>query len=409
MDSGTRQECETVGADANTRELAAVHRMLCAVARSTMDAAAVKQLDDAVAELTSWDAVPALLVRHGLTILGARHLSAVRDRIPFGTWMTIEQQAREAHALALAKANELRRIVDALEARGLAVLAFKGPVLAWRAYGDFGARPFMDLDLLVHPHDIASALLMLGTLGYTPVYRFRDREDAWFRRVDGDYPLLDATGTGLVELHARAMSLRFAGMPPVDVLWQRRDGVPLGNRSIPALCADDALLLQALHGAKHRWERIEWVASVAALLRQRGGDVMPLIRVAPAAQRALLLACAVAASWLDAPLSSETRMHCDGDPVVGRLAAAAWQHLVTGAVDEGPHATAAKIAFNFRVQRGVVARARFIYRWTFWPSPEDWEFVRLPERFFFAYRAVRPLRLLARYGRRITGMMPSHA
>ncbi len=395
-------------ADTDPRQAAAAYRVLCAVARAVMDDAAAQRLDSAMTELTAWEAVPSLLVRHGLTILGARHLSGVRNRIPPDTWTSIEQQAREAHALALSKANELRRIVDTFEAHGLPVLAFKGPVLAWRAYGDFGGRPFVDLDLLVHPQDIAGAFTALGALGYAPVYQFRSSQDAWFRRVDGDYPFIDATGVGLVELHLRALSLRFGGMPPVDALWARRDGVPLGGRLIPSLSVDDALLLQALHGAKHRWERIEWVAAVAELLRRRGGDIMPLILAAPAARRALLLACTVASSWLDAPLSERTRALCDGDPVVARLAAVAWLRVITGSSDDGPDETAAKLAFNCRVQRGPAARARFVYRWIFWPSPEDWEFVELPDPVFFAYRIVRPVRLLARYGRRVIGMLPSN-
>jgi Uncharacterised nucleotidyltransferase len=383
-------------------------RVLCAVARSAMDRGAEERLRGAVSDLTAWESVPALLAQHGLTIIGVRHLSTIRDRISPDVWAILERQAREATALALQGASELCRIIDAFETRGIAVLAFKGPVLAWRAYRDFGARTFLDLDLLVSPGDVDAGFDALGALGYAPVYRFRDRQEAWFRLVDGDYQLVDGRTGGLVELHARAMSRRFAGMPPTEDLWARRDAVPLGGRLIPALSGDDAFLLQALHGAKHRWERLEWVAALAELLRQRGGDVAPLLQKVPEARRAVLLACAVAATWLDAPLSSETRAQCDADSVVGRLVADAWQHIVRG--DEGDaDETVAKLAFNWRVQRGTASRIRFAYRWILWPSPEDWAFVRLPDVLFFAYRFVRPMRLLSRYGRRRAVSRPSHA
>lgn len=375
--------------------------LLCAVARADLDAEAAARLDDAAARLDDWDALPDLLARHGLTVLGARHLEHVRDRVPVDTWEEIQRRARTAHATSLALAGELRRIVDAFDARDLPLLPFKGPVLAWRAYRDLGMRPFVDLDLLVRPLDVPAAVAALGALGYLPAHRFTNRQDAWFRRVDGDYTFVHPDTDGLVELHARAISLRFEGMPPVESLWARRVFVPLAGRPVPALHDDDCFLLQALHGGKHRWERLEWVAAVSELLRQRGGDVASVLAYAPGARRAVLLACAVAARWLHAPLSVETRTQCARDPSVERLAATAWRRIVSNAVDdEGPEETAGKLGFNWRLQRGPGARVRFAYRWVFWPSPEDWEFLPLPDGLFFAYRLVRPLRLIGRYGRR---------
>lgn len=374
--------------------------LLCAVARAELDADAAARLDDAAARMDAWDALPALLGHHGLTVLGARHLVRVRDRLPAHIWEEIQRRARAAHATSLALAGELRRIVETFDAREVPVLPFKGPVLAWRAYRDLGARPFVDLDLLVRPSDVPAAIAALGALGYIPMHHFTERQEAWFRRVDGDYALVHPDTDFLVELHARAMSLRFEGMPPVEALWARRTFVPLAGRQVPALSADDCFLLQALHGGKHRWERLEWVAVVAELLCQRGGDVASILSQAPGARRAVLLACTVASRWLRAPLSADIRARCARDPWVERLAAAAWRRIASDAVDEGPEETAAKLAFNGRLQRGVVARVRFVYRWAFWPSPEDWEFLPLPDALFFAYRVVRPLRLIGRYGRR---------
>ena len=374
--------------------------ILCAVARAELDADATARLDDAAARMDDWDALPDLLVHHGLTVLGARQLERVRDRVPADTWEEIRRRARAAHATSLALAGELRRIVETFDGADVPVLPFKGPVLAWRAYGDLGARPFVDLDLLVRPPDVSAAIAALGALGYIPTYHFTERQDAWFRRVDGDYAFVHPDTDCLVELHARAVSLRFEAMPPVEALWARRTFVPLAGRQVPVLSADDCFLLQALHGGKHRWERLEWVAVVAELLRQRGGDVASVLSQAPGARRAILLACTVASRWLRAPLSADMRARCARDPSVERLAATAWRRIASDAVDEGPEETAGKLAFNSRLQRGVAARARFAYRWAFWPSPEDWEFLPLPDALFFAYRVVRPLRLIGRYGRR---------
>jgi Uncharacterised nucleotidyltransferase len=374
--------------------------LACAVARARLDADTTVRLRAAVAAVEDWQAVPAVLARHGLQALAAKHLAPVRQTIPEMIWRALDTQAREARARALAGAAELRRIARACDAASLPMLAIKGPVLAWHAYGDIGARPFTDLDLLVAPADVPRAADLLRELHYTAEYRFSTRRDAWFRRVDGDYPLVHAVTGQLVELHARPLSLRFSGMAPFEALWERRSVVPMGDWPVSSLGDDDAFLLQALHGAKHRWERLEWVGAMGELVRLRAGDVESLVAAAPSAQRAILLACEVAAGWVDAPLSQRTRERCRRSRGIARLAQQAWHRVAAGATDEGFAETAGKLTFNFRLQRGIAGRLRFAYRWTFWPSPEDWRLLPLPDRLFFAYRVVRPLRLAARYVRR---------
>ncbi|HEY5219299.1 MAG TPA: nucleotidyltransferase family protein [Gemmatimonadaceae bacterium] len=367
------------------------------MARSEFGAEAVVGLTRAAAQVGDWRRIPALLARHGLETLAVQRLARVRDQVPADIWEIIAQRAQERRAVSLAMTAELRRIMHELDSREIPTITLKGPALAWQAYRDFGARPFVDLDIMVPPKDVAAAGAVLATLGYQPEYHFTDAQDRWFRDVDGDYPYVHEATQLLVELHVRPMSRRFGGMPRDSVLWIRREFVPFAGQSIAVLSADDAFLLQALHGAKHRWERMEWVAAVSALLQQRDGDVAAVLCSAPRARRAVLLACTVASAWLETPLSDSTRAECIRDPVVARLAEQAWHHVVAEATDEGTVGTATKLAFNFRVQRGVTARMRFVYRWVFWPSPEDFEWLRLPDWLFFVYRAVRPLRLLGRY------------
>lgn len=375
--------------------------LLRALARAELDAPAAARLAAAAGAPIDWVALPGLLARHGLMVFAARHLSYVRDRVPAVVWDLVQAQAHGVRGTALAMTGELLRILAVFDACSVAVLPFKGPVLAWRAYQDLGARPFTDLDLLVHPRDVNAAATALVALGYASNYELSGARDAWFRRVDGDYPFVHPATGYLVELHARVASRRFGGGPTTDALWRRRETLAIAGRSIAVLGADDAFLVQALHGGKHRWERLEWVAAVADLLRRRDGDVGSVMARAGAAERAVLLACAVAADWLNAPLTADVEAHRRRDPEVAALAAAAWRHVVGDTTDDGPPETAAKLLFNWRIQRGVLARARFAYRWAAWPSPEDWEAVRLPDPLFFGYRAIRPLRLLGRYGGRL--------
>lgn len=382
--------------------LSPTHRLLCLCARPAGD-----HPWPAAGDAVDWDGLPALLARHGLGILAPARLAPVRDRMPDATWERIRESAFNARARALAMAAELLRLLQRLAADDIDVLPFKGPVLGLDAYGDVGARPFVDLDLLIRPRDLERARAVLAALGYSSEYRFSPAQDRWFRRVDGDYPMVHAGTDLLVELHVRALSRRFGDGLDTDQLWRRRRTISMSGATIPALGADDQLYLHLVHGAKHRWERLEWVASTAQLLRQRGGDVSALVRAPYAAPRAVLVGCLLAHDLLDAPLDPAAQAATAADPAVPRLADAARRHLFDGTAAGAGEDTAAKLWYNFRVQRGLPARARYLYRWMAWPSPEDWAGPRIPDPLFVLYRAWRPLRLAWRYlrpaGRELRG------
>ncbi len=383
--------------------LSATHRLLCACARRADDTDLPRLLAAGEWESVDWRSFPTLLIRHGLQALAGAHLAGARDRMPESVWRDIHAGAMAARAEALALSSELFRLLDRLAAAGVDTLPYKGPLLGWEAYGDLGARPSVDLDLLICPADLETATAALHDLGYQPAYHFSPAEERWFRRVDGDYPFEHGITGRLVELHVRALSRRFGPEPTTPALLARRRMLAISGLRVAVPDADDLFYLQVVHGAKHRWERLEWVAATAGLLRLRDGDVSALHSGRYPNARAVLLGCRLARDLLGAPVDAETLARMGDDPTIERLAGDAVRRLFddSGTADDGPDTTAAKLWFNFRLQRGLGPRIRFLYRWIFWPSPEDWERFRLPEPIFFAYRLTRPLRLLWRYARRI--------
>ena len=82
----------------------------------------------------------------------------------------------------------------------------------------------------------------------------------------------------------------------------------LGEQEVPALSVEDELLLISIHGAKHFWERLLWIADVAALITHEPIDWDRAATIAREvdAQRmlrlALLLAKDVAGATLPAPI-----------------------------------------------------------------------------------------------------------
>lgn len=298
---------------------------------------------------------------------------------------------------ALGLARELRRLTGALEAAGIGAAAYKGPALAVRAYGDLALRTYSDVDLLVCPADVPRAAALLEEAGYRPAHDFPPHAEALFRRIDGDYPFAHGATGRLVELHCRVSSLRFGADLPTRALLARARPVALGGGAVPALADDDLFLALCLHGAKHRWARLEWLAAPAAVAVRAALPLEALLERAAAlhARRAFLLAVHLMRETLGLPLPPPVAAAIRREPGLDALAAEARGLWFADGEDD---ATAANLGFNLRLQDDAAARARFAARWLLVPSPEDWAWVRLPEPLAPLYRVLRPLRLALRYG-----------
>jgi hypothetical protein len=280
----------------------------------------------------------------------------------------------------------------------VAALAYKGPALAVRAYGEVALRTYSDLDLLVAPGEVPRASRVLAERGYAAAYSFSPAQERLFLSVDGDVPFHHPhTGT-LVELHSQVSSRRFCVRLPTAELMARARPVSIGGGTVPTLADDDLFLALCAHGAKHRWARLEWLASAAALAARTGVNLRALaVRAGEAgARRTLLLALHLAGTTLGLPVPPPLAEAAAADPEVPSLAEEA--RGLWFAPGEAEESTAANLRFNYRLCDGRGDRARYAARWLFTPTPEDWSWVRLPRPLAPAYRALRPLRLALRYG-----------
>ena len=372
------------------------HALLLAVARSAADPA--REAEQA-ADGVDWEAFLALARRNRL-LPHAHRLLATWEPVPETVRSLLRTEFLANGNRALGRAAELRRLIRAMEEAGVTAAAYKGPALAVRAYGHLGLRTYADLDLLVAPADVPAAAGVLEGCGYRSAYAFSPAQDAVFRRTDGDYPYHHPRTAALVELHCHVSSARFCATLPSAELIARARPVPIGGGEVPAPADDDLFLALCLHGAKHRWARLEWLAAAAALARRAGVDLDAAVRRASAAgaRRTTLLALLLARDALGLPVTESIGRALAADPVLHALAGEARALWLDAAADE--YDTAANLRFNFRLRDGAADRARYAARWLFVPSPEDWAWVRLPDALAPLYRVLRPLRLAARYGRR---------
>jgi hypothetical protein len=156
--------------------------------------------------------------------------------------------------------------VSVLEAESIDVMVLKGMALVGLAYGDVGARPMNDVDLLIHGRDLRRAAGALERNGWSLVLNDRD-EFAKFARLFHAALFRHETGNEL-DLHRHM--LEESNWPFADEgLWRRSITTPLGGRQVRTLAPEDHLVHAIVHGT--RWDPIpptRWVVDAALLVRR---------------------------------------------------------------------------------------------------------------------------------------------
>ena len=201
--------------------------------------------------------LPAAAVDHGVEGWVLRRARRAGLAVP-----SLEKAVRGALARHLRATSDLGVAHEGLSAADVPFLVVKGPALVERLYEAPDLRSYVDLDLLVRPADLRSAVEALEGIG--------------FRLLDANWPLLHAarvlelrlvspTG-GAVDLH---WSLdkgphRTDGSPPVHALLDRSVVWPFGARDYRVLDWSDTLVHLAVHAAGSGGHRLLWCADLRA-------------------------------------------------------------------------------------------------------------------------------------------------
>ena len=358
-----------------------------------------QRLDDLLAS-ADWERLLVLAEKHGVN----GHLaSCLRDlevtKIPSEVRQTLIERQRAQNLFTLSLTAELFRILESFTSEGIGALVAKGPVLAMQAYGDPAMRSYGDLDLLVRQRDIRRATGLMSAAGYTPTVPL-EAIDAG--KIPGQYLFSKPDSKLIVELHNERTLRYFPRRLPLEDFFARQVRVPLDGREASALSVEDELVLICIHGAKHFWERLMWIADVAALI-SRQTDI-DWERVADSgksvgAERMLHTGLRLASNLLRLQLPGEIRAVVQADAIANHLAEQACQWLPSaGSVPPGLFQRA---AFRLRMRGGLISAPAYLLRLSFSPTEEDWmdRAGTKVKRNSFLNAVRRPFRLARKYGR----------
>jgi hypothetical protein len=311
------------------------------------------------------------------------------------------QQSRRAYAVfALQLTSELFRLLQCCSEAGVEVLVTKGPALSVRCYGDAGMRQYGDLDLIVRQSDVRRVTELMLHLSYEPRVPLA-AIDA--NKIPGEYIFRNPTAHFFVEFHTER-TLRYHPRPiQIEKLFNRRDYIAIDAHQVPAPSLEDELILNAVHGTKHFWERLMWIADVAALsCSSRPPDWDRALDLAreQGTERILYLSLRLASDLLGAPLPKQIMSKVQSDRAVSTLAAQIVNRLATNGAS--PLGVVQRATFRVRMCGDPVSGVAYLLRLSFSPTEEDWVSGDEDNRNSIVETISRPIRLARKHSRRST-------
>ncbi len=375
-------------------------RLLLCCARTKLPPGFAEQIRKLASLPLDWDFLFAEATRNSLRPFIARHLSAcAAEIVPPQQLKRLSDAVRANTARCLILTAELIQVMDRFREAGISAVPYKGPVAAVQAHEDITLREFEDLDIIVRQQDMPRVNEVVTSLGYRPTFPWILSPNAGSSLVPGEYRYLDHSRRMVVEVHTERTLRHFPIPPNLDDLSRQLVPVFLCGHEIRTFSSEDALVLLCIHGSKDFWERISWIADVAELIRacpKLDWNAVSHRADCWKARRILHLGLALASEMLDARLPDEIGARVKQDRAARALASEVAQSLLGR--DRSAFGSAGRFSFRRRMVDGALAGWRYSIRLAVAPAEDDWQMVRLPRLLAPLYVALRPLRLLRKYG-----------
>jgi hypothetical protein len=365
-----------------------------------MSPAILEEIRELLARPLDWPYILSEASENSITPLFDRAIRAASpDAIPPEFAAQLKGASRANTVRCLFLTAELNKIIDLFQAAGIHAIPYKGPVAAQQAYGDVTLREFEDLDIILRQRDLPKAHEIILRLGYQPKFPWILSPGAAASLVPGEYNYRDVARRSMVELHTELTLRHFPVVPDLDDFSQHLVPAELSGHTVRTFSVEDALPILCIHGSKDFWERLSWIADISELIQSHSAldwDQVERRAESLRAQRMLHLGLALAADLLDAPLPPEIVRRTKADAVAATIAGEVQQRLLSR---EFPVLDAkGRLQFRRRMVPGAIAGWRYAFRLAVVPAEEDWLMMRLPVPLAPLYIALRPLRLLRKYG-----------
>jgi hypothetical protein len=222
-------------------------------------------IESNIALIKDWDDFLSLAHSHGIFPLVYKTLKNY-TQIPIEIQNTMKRINMNIVKQNMLMTSELLKVTKLLEENGIEAISFKGPVLSQMAYGDVVSRQYCDLDLLVDKSNFLQIVELLKSKSYSFIDEYILDKIQEKRNIFHDLTMISDSGVN-IELHWRLFSDEY--MIDFDEIMLLKDlhSIKIQAQNIKTFSNEINLIYLCIHGAKHNWERIEWLVDIMKFIK----------------------------------------------------------------------------------------------------------------------------------------------
>lgn len=377
-------------------ELDPAAALITVCARCTFDDRQRADIRAVVERGVDWQRALALAEKNYVLPLLFESLKGLRDIVPAAAYQQLATQRKFLRFRAELFSDELIRVSASLDAAGITVLHYKGPVSSELLYGDRYRRTYFDLDFLVRHEDLREVSRLLRGDGYRCEIDLATEElRQRFERDQKEYAFV--SGMICIEPHWSLTARRYPF--PIDYagLWERAVVHDLGGTQVRTFGPMDMLLILSMVGAKGQWKRLQMVTDIAQFYRSMDSAIAePVLEQARrlGCERILLVGAHLAETLLEAPIPAPIGARIDADrAAVESVSARVIRSLFTPKAEatllgDSPHVFS-RLLFSMRERSRD--RLTYLVRTTTTPTTVHFQRFGLPRWAYPAYRIIVPV------------------
>jgi Uncharacterised nucleotidyltransferase len=288
----------------------------------------------AAAKVSDWDRFLRVVRRHRMEAMANNALTVAGVACPAGVAAQLEQRAEQTARRSLAMAEESAKLQNRFDQAGVVNLVLKGAAVTALAYDNVPVKQAWDIDLVVPPEQVETAVVLLNMAGYkmvSPAEKLTVEQLRIYVALGREFIFagskqifvelkwtLDQNPSVLTGITARSPSQVVIGP---------------GQMPIRTLNKDDLFSYICVHGGRHCFSRLKWLADIGALLaHEPPQEIERLYRAADqrGAGRSAGEALLLCRQFLGADIPSELLAELEGDRAMVRLARASVMTMAGG-------------------------------------------------------------------------------
>ena len=294
--------------------------------------------------------------------------------------------------------TELIKLSNLLDDNGIQFMAIKGPTLSQLAYGDVISRQYVDLDILVEEKNLYLATKILVKQNYSTSHSIDLLKNKNYCILDNDFSIYSPNKSTHIELHWRLFRKKISSNIGFNDYYNSKLNVLLNQNSISTLSLENLLVYLCIHGAKHSWERIEWLNDINFLIENNynkiNWNIVINISERMKSKIALLLGLNIINDLYNTTLPPEILEEINTDSIV-ELRNVIFYFLENSPENKENYFSQFKIMlFQIKLFEDNQQKISYILNSYFSITRNDYFFLPLPSYLNLLYYLIKPFRLI---------------